>query len=499
MVMVFFSASTAFTTAPKYHRPAAWMLRAVFGIHELLRVTLAPAGSPASLPGLPSTLMLASCRHDEGGLAPAVGDRERAALRIHRLHDAVTTVGSVSSASPLLAVTGCVLRRLIGRLLGGAFSCSAWSAGLSASTCCASAAAPAPRTASDHQHRRGDLELGQQHGLQHSFCQSDGLGRDHARGRRLPRRKEACGLDRSGRHRGRHARRRHALRQHRRQRRARHGQAAPASRFASIARAVASRLATVPSGKPKCRAASLRVLPSRSHRTMTARYLSGRRLSSWSSSGCRSSQSSVLLEGWFGHGRHLLLPRPPPGGRRSRLQRRLVGHAVEPVGDHLPRHDGSRLADEDEEGGLEGVLGVVVAVEDPAADAPDHRAVPLHQGGERRFLAAAEVALQQLPIGQARPLVHEGWPLRRVWMTRLSWLVAIGFALVLRPLLLLPDGAWIDRSFLGRPIWDSFDGSPPPRLGRFRNVGHISQWRIELCQFSRMRFIFHSTNIASIE
>jgi hypothetical protein len=43
------------------------------------------------------------------------------------------------------------------------------------------------------------------------------------------------------------------------------------SRFASNALALASRLATLPSGMPSCRAASLRVIPSRSHRTMTPR------------------------------------------------------------------------------------------------------------------------------------------------------------------------------------------------------------------------------------
>src|SRR5262249_22888902 len=43
------------------------------------------------------------------------------------------------------------------------------------------------------------------------------------------------------------------------------------SRFATITLALPSRLATLPSGRPSCWAASLRVMPSRSHRTMTPR------------------------------------------------------------------------------------------------------------------------------------------------------------------------------------------------------------------------------------
>jgi hypothetical protein len=52
------------------------------------------------------------------------------------------------------------------------------------------------------------------------------------------------------------------------------------SRFASIARARDSRLATVPSGMPSSRAASRPARPSRSHSTTTARYFSGSRASS---------------------------------------------------------------------------------------------------------------------------------------------------------------------------------------------------------------------------
>ena len=53
-----------------------------------------------------------------------------------------------------------------------------------------------------------------------------------------------------------------------------------AIRLASKSRARASRLATVPSGHASCRAASLRVLPSRSHKTMRTRDCSGSRLNS---------------------------------------------------------------------------------------------------------------------------------------------------------------------------------------------------------------------------
>src|SRR5262249_41229952 len=62
------------------------------------------------------------------------------------------------------------------------------------------------------------------------------------------------------------------------------------------------------------------------------------------------------------------------------------------------------------EGGLEGVLGVRMASQDAAADAPDHRSVPAHQRGEGGFLAALDVALQELAVGQAGAVVRERGP-----------------------------------------------------------------------------------------
>src|SRR5262245_15088392 len=123
----------------------------------------------------------------------------------------------------------------------------------------------------------------------------------------------------------------------------------------------------------------------------------------------------VVPEVLFGHGgfwhlRHLPLSGPPFGGCCSRLQRRLVGHTVKPVGDHLPRYDRCRLPDEDEEGGLEGVFGVVVIAEDTATHAPDHRTMPMYEGCKSRFFVPADVVLQQLPIGQPRPIAQQHRP-----------------------------------------------------------------------------------------
>src|SRR5262249_55080586 len=106
--------------------------------------------------------------------------------------------------------------------------------------------------------------------------------------------------------------------------------------------------------------------------------------------------------GWFRHVHYLPFPLLPSGGGRSRIQRRLVSHAIKPVSDHLPWLNGRCFANEDEEGGLERILSVMVAVEDTAADTPNHRAMPPHQGYKRPFVTAADVVLEQLPIVQPR-------------------------------------------------------------------------------------------------
>ena len=61
-----------------------------------------------------------------------------------------------------------------------------------------------------------------------------------------------------------------------------------------------------------------------------------------------------------------------------------IGHAVQPGAERLGVAQRTGLAQQDEERGLEGVLDVATVVEQPPADAQDHRSVPRHQRLERR-------------------------------------------------------------------------------------------------------------------
>jgi hypothetical protein len=79
---------------------------------------------------------------------------------------------------------------------------------------------------------------------------------------------------------------------------------------------------------------------------------------------------------WFGKLHHLLLPGLPLRRRLPGFAGRLECHAKQPVRKQLRGSDRGRLADEDEERGLKGVLGVVMAGKGPATDAPDHRPMP---------------------------------------------------------------------------------------------------------------------------
>src|SRR5262249_31971038 len=80
------------------------------------------------------------------------------------------------------------------------------------------------------------------------------------------------------------------------------------------------------------------------------------------------------------------------------LERDVVRHLVQPAAQGAAVADGTSLSRQHEEGGLEGVLGVVAVAEQPAADAEHHRAVPLHQPAEGQFVALSEEPVEQLAV-----------------------------------------------------------------------------------------------------
>jgi hypothetical protein len=64
--------------------------------------------------------------------------------------------------------------------------------------------------------------------------------------------------------------------------------------------------------------------------------------------------------------------------------------------------DGGGVACQQQEGGLEAVLGRVLVEQHAAADAQHQRAVPPHQGREGVRVVAAQVGAQQVAVGLRR-------------------------------------------------------------------------------------------------
>src|SRR5579862_2869449 len=95
----------------------------------------------------------------------------------------------------------------------------------------------------------------------------------------------------------------------------------------------------------------------------------------------------------FRHVGNLPFSAPSPDSRRPGLESRLISHAIKPVANHVPWHNGSRFTDQHQKRGLESILGVVMAAEQTMAHAPDHRPMPAYQSPERRVFVVAEVAL----------------------------------------------------------------------------------------------------------
>ena len=109
------------------------------------------------------------------------------------------------------------------------------------------------------------------------------------------------------------------------------------------------------------------------------------------------------------HGRGSVDPGRSSSGLGTGPERDAAGDPVEPSAEGPIHPHRSGLADEDEEGGLEGVLGLVGLAEHAPADPPDHRPVAIDQGREghlrrRRGLgrlgAFGRVPLEELDVGQ---------------------------------------------------------------------------------------------------
>ena len=85
---------------------------------------------------------------------------------------------------------------------------------------------------------------------------------------------------------------------------------------------------------------------------------------------------------------------------------------MQPAGQGLRLADRGGIAGQHQEGGLEGVLGIVLVAQDVTADAPDEPSVPLDQGGEGVFLVVGREALQQLRVAQVSGSLPNDQPAR---------------------------------------------------------------------------------------
>jgi hypothetical protein len=75
---------------------------------------------------------------------------------------------------------------------------------------------------------------------------------------------------------------------------------------------------------------------------------------------------------------------------------------MQPIADNLALGQTVRLADEHQECGLEGIVGIVGIAQDAAANAAHHRTMTAHERLESRLIAPMEKRPQELPVGQPR-------------------------------------------------------------------------------------------------
>ena len=175
------------------------------------------------------------------------------------------------------------------------------------------------------------------------------------------------------------------------------------SRSLRRSRPCASRRWTVRTGRPSWPAACSLLSPSRWHRTIGARNRSGSR----SSSACRSERVSGAISDPASRA-FISAPRCSIARLRAACARAFAAtferHAEEPARHRVGPADRAGPLRQHQERRLRGVLGVVEVGHRGAADAQDHRSVPLHQRRERRggvvITPPGPVPLQQLAVGQ---------------------------------------------------------------------------------------------------
>ena len=70
----------------------------------------------------------------------------------------------------------------------------------------------------------------------------------------------------------------------------------------------------------------------------------------------------------------------PPGRRGPGVAGDPKGDIMEPGPERFADPESASLTDQDQEGGLEGILGIVRVAQDAVTDAHDHRRVALDEG-----------------------------------------------------------------------------------------------------------------------
>jgi hypothetical protein len=113
--------------------------------------------------------------------------------------------------------------------------------------------------------------------------------------------------------------------------------------------------------------------------------------------------SPDVLDGRLRHPGRLLVP-PAASGGRAEARGRPPGDLMEPGPERAGQDERARPPGEDEEGGLEGVLGGLRVPEGPAADPEHHRPVAVDEHRERELRPLAVPPYEPLEELRVRAL-----------------------------------------------------------------------------------------------